>query len=123
HAARLEGRLDGMGSMLLLEEQDRSLWDRERMRLGAEWLARAASGEVFSRFHAEAGIAAEHCFAPSFRQTRWEEIADLYSMLERVAPSPLHTLNSAVAAAEWRGREAGLRGLGGTSATAWLVGT
>ena len=66
HAARLGARLDGMGGLLLLEEQDRSLWDRERMRLGAEWLARAASGEMFSRFHAEAGIAAEHCFAPSF---------------------------------------------------------
>ena len=67
HAARLGARVDGTGGLLLLEEQDRSLWDRERMQLGAEWLARAASGEVFSRFHAEAGIAAEHCFAPSFR--------------------------------------------------------
>ena len=68
HAARLGARLDGMGGLLLLEEQDRSLWDRERMQLGAEWLERAASGEVFSRFHAEAGIAAEHCFAPSFER-------------------------------------------------------
>ena len=123
HAARLEGRLDRMGGMLLLEEQDRSLWDRERMRLGAEWLARAASGEVFSRFHAEAGIAAEHCFAPSFRQTRWEEIADLYSMLERIAPSPLHTLNRAVAVAEWQGPEAGLAVLQGLVPPAWLVGS
>ncbi|MGH7427521.1 MAG: hypothetical protein ACREJ4_04065, partial [Candidatus Methylomirabilaceae bacterium] len=49
--------------------QNRTLWNRERMRLGAEWLARSATGEVFSRFHAEAGIAAEHCFAPSFGQT------------------------------------------------------
>jgi RNA polymerase sigma-70 factor (ECF subfamily) len=69
HAARLAARLDGAGGLLLLDEQDRSLWDRERMRVGAEWLARAASGEVFSRFHAEAGIAAEHCFAPSFSRT------------------------------------------------------
>ena len=122
HAARLEARLDGMGGLLLLEEQDRSLWDRERMRLGAEWLARAASGEVFSRFHAEAGIAAEHCFAPSFGQTRWKEIADLYSMLERVAPSPLHTLNRAVAVAEWQGPEAGLAVLQGLVPPAWLVG-
>ena len=112
HAARLGARLDGMGGLLLLEEQDRSLWDRERMRLGAEWLARAASGEVFSRFHAEAGIAAEHCFAPSFRQTRWNEIADLYSMLER-----------AVAVAEWQGPEAGLAVLEGLVPPAWLVGS
>jgi len=123
HAARLGARLDGMGGLLLLEEQDRSLWDRERMRLGAEWLARAASGEMFSRFHAEAGIAAEHCFAPSFRQTRWNEIADLYSILERVAPSPLHTLNRAVAVAEWQGPEAGLAVLEGLVPPAWLVGS
>ena len=123
HAARLGARLDGMGGLLLLEEQDRSLWDRERMRLGAEWLARAASGEVFSRFHAEAGIAAEHCFAPSFRQTRWNEIADLYSMLERVGPSPLHTLTRAVAVAEWQGPEAVLAVLEGLVPPAWLVGS
>ena len=123
HAARLEARLDGMGGLLLLQEQDRSLWDRDSMRLGAEWLARAASGEAFSRFHAEAGIAAEHCLAPSFRQTRWEEIAELYSMLERVAPSPLHTLNRAVAVAEWQGPEAGLAVLKGLVPPAWLVGS
>ena len=123
HAARLAARLDGLGGLLLLEEQDRSLWDRERMRLGAEWLARAASGEAFSRFHAEAGIAAEHCFAPSFRETRWKEIAELYSMLERIAPSPLHTLNRAVAVAEWQGPEAGLALLQGLAPPAWLAGS
>lgn len=123
HAARLAARVDGAGGLLLLEEQDRSLWDRERMRVGAEWLARAASGEAFSRFHAEAGIAAEHCFAPSFGQTRWKEIADLYSILERVAPSPLHTLNKAVAIAEWQGPEAGLAVLRGLVPPAWLLGS
>jgi len=123
HASRLGARLDAMGGMLLLEEQDRSLWDRERMRIGAEWLARAASGEVFSRFHAEAGIAAEHCFAPSFAETRWKEIADLYSMLERVAPSALNTLNRAVAVAEWQGPAAGLAVLQGLIPPAWLVGS
>jgi RNA polymerase sigma-70 factor (ECF subfamily) len=109
--------------MLLLHEQDRSLWDRERMRVGAEWLARSASGEVFSRFHAEAGIAAEHCAAPSFGQTRWQEIADLYCMLERIAPSPLHTLNRAVAVAEWQGPQAGLAILQGLAPPAWLAGS
>jgi len=123
HAARLGARLDGMGGLLLLEEQDRSLWDRERMRLGAEWLERAAGGETFSRFHAEAGIAAEHCFAPSFGQTRWREIADLYAMLERIDPSPLHTMNRAVAVAEWQGPEAGLALLQAIVPPAWLAGS
>jgi RNA polymerase sigma-70 factor (ECF subfamily) len=123
HAARLGGRLDGQGGLLLLEEQDRSLWDRQRIELGLRWLARAASGEVFSRFHAEAGIAAEHCFAPSFRETRWEQIADLYAMLERIAPSPLHTLNRAVAVAEWRGPQEGLAVLQGLVPPGWLAGS
>jgi len=109
HTARLSARSDRAGGLLLLEEQDRSLWDRERIGLGAEWLKRAASGEVFSRFHAEAGIAAEHCFAPSFAETRWAEISDLYAMLERVAPSPLNIMNQAVAIAEWKGPDEALK--------------
>ena len=123
HAARLGARLDGLGGLLLLEEQDRSLWDRERISVGLQWLARAASGEVFTRFHAEAGIAAEHCLAPSFAETRWNEIADLYAMLERIAPSPLHTLNRAVAVAEWRGPEAGLALLEDLAPPSWLAGS
>src|SRR3989441_38335 len=123
HAARLGARCDGTGGLLLLEEQDRSVWDRKRMRLGAAWLERSAHGEVFSRFHAEAGIAAEHCFAPSFAATRWKEISDLYAMLERIDPSPLHTMNRAVAVAEWQGPQAGLALLQALAPPAWLVGS
>ncbi len=120
HAARFAARVDGAGALLLLEEQDRSLWDQDRIRVGAAWLARSASGGTFSRYHAEAGIAAEHCFAPSFSDTRWKEIADLYAMLERAAPSPLHALNRAVAVAEWQGVEAALALLDGVAPPRWL---
>jgi RNA polymerase sigma-70 factor (ECF subfamily) len=123
HVARLGARVDATGGLLLLEEQDRSSWDRQQLRLGAQWLERSAQGDVFSRFHAEAGIAAEHAFAPSFERTRWNEIADLYAMLERIAPSPLHTLNKAVAVAEWQGPEAGLAVLEGLAPPAWLSGS
>ena len=123
HAARLSARGDAVGGLRLLEEQDRSLWDRDRMRIGAEWLERSAAGDVFSRFHAEAGIAAEHCFAPSFEDTRWKEIADLYAMLERIDPSPLHTMNRAVAIAEWQGPAAGLAVLEALAPPAWLAGS
>jgi RNA polymerase sigma factor (sigma-70 family) len=123
HAARLGARSDGMGGLLLLEEQDRSLWDREQMRVGVEWLERSARGEVFTRYHAEAGIAAEHCFATSFAETRWKEIADLYAMLDRIAPSPLHTMNRAVALAEWQGPDAGLALLQALAPPAWLAGS
>jgi RNA polymerase sigma-70 factor (ECF subfamily) len=123
HAARLGARLDGSGGLLLLEEQDRSHWDRKKIQLGMQWLERAASGDVFSRYHAEAGVAAEHCLAPSFRETNWREIADLYATLERMAPSPLHTLNRAVAVAEWQGPEAGLALLNGMAPPSWLAGS
>jgi len=121
HGARLGARRDAMGGLLLLEEQDRALWDREQMQMGAEWLKRSATGEVFSRFHAEAAIAAEHCFALSFAETRWKEIVDLYVMLERIDASPLHTLNRAVAVAEWQGPEAGLAVLDAFAPPAWLT--
>ena len=49
HAARLDARVDGAGGLLLLEEQDRSRWDRDRIQLGLQWLARGASGDLFSR--------------------------------------------------------------------------
>jgi RNA polymerase sigma factor (sigma-70 family) len=122
HAARLASRQDATGGLLLLEEQDRSLWDPEHLQQGATWLERAAQGDVFTRFHAEAGIAAEHCFAPSFAATRWNEIADLYAMLERLDPSPIHTLNRAVAVAEAQGPEAGLATLKRLVPPAWLDG-
>jgi RNA polymerase sigma factor (sigma-70 family) len=122
HAARFASRQDATGGLLLLEEQDRNLWDREHLQHGASWLARAADGDVFTRFHAEAGIAAAHCFAPSFEETRWDEIAELYAMLERIDPSPIHTLNRAVAVAQGHGPRAGLATLDGVVPPAWLAG-
>jgi RNA polymerase sigma-70 factor (ECF subfamily) len=122
HGARLTARLDGMGGLLLLEAQDRSLWDQHQVRLGAQWLQKAAGGATFTRFHAEAGIAAEHAFAPSFAQTRWKEIADLYAMLDGIAPSPLNAMNRAVAIAEWQGPEAGLALLTAIEPPPWVLG-
>lgn len=123
HRARLTARQDGAGGLLLLEEQDRSLWDRAEIQVGLEWLAKSAHGDSFSRYHAEAAIAAEHCLAPSFEETRWEKIAECYSMLEQLAPSPIHKLNRAVAIAEWRGPEDGLAILEGFDPPTWLAGS
>jgi RNA polymerase sigma factor (sigma-70 family) len=123
HSARMPARQDGSGGLLLLEEQDRSLWDREAIQRGLSWLARAAEGDVFSRYHAEAGIAAEHCLAPSFSETRWDRIIECYALLERLAPSALHTLNRAVAVAEWRGPAHGLAVIEGLEPPSWLLGS
>jgi RNA polymerase sigma factor (sigma-70 family) len=121
-AARFDARVDGAGGMLLLEEQDRSLYDKKSIQLGLSFLARAARGERLSRYHLEAGIAVEHCIAPSFAETRWEEIARLYELLDRVAPSPLNTLNRSIAIAEWQGPDAGLALLEALKPPAWLLG-
>ncbi len=122
HASRLAARNDPNGGLLLLEEQDRSRWDRAHIQRGSLFLARSAQGETFTRFHAEAGIAAEHCFAPSFETTRWDKIADLYAMLERMDPSPFHSVNRAIALAESNGPEAGLALLETVTPPSWLVG-
>jgi RNA polymerase sigma-70 factor (ECF subfamily) len=122
HAARFDARVDGMGGLLLLEEQDRALWDRERIERGLVHLARSARGEAPSRYHVEAGIAAEHCLAPSYAETNWEEIVRLYEVLERIAPSPLNVLNRAIALAEWKGPDAGLAALEAIEVPGWLLG-
>jgi RNA polymerase sigma-70 factor (ECF subfamily) len=75
------------------------------------WLARSAAGDELTRYHVEAGIAWEHCRAPTFADTDWRRIAEWYDMLERIAPSPLHTLNRAVAEAYLHGPHAGLERL------------
>jgi RNA polymerase sigma factor (sigma-70 family) len=121
-AARFDSRVDGAGGLLLLEEQNRSLWDRDLIHIGISYLHRSARGEIFTRYHAEAGIAAEHCLAPTYKETRWDEIARLYQMLEGVAPSPINTLNRAIAIAEWQGPDAGLALLEAINPPPWLLG-
>ncbi len=121
-AARFDARVDGAGGLLLLEEQDRARWDRELIQLGIAYLHRAARGDVFSRYHVEAGIAAEHCLAPTYAETRWDEIARLYELLDGIAPSPINTLNRSIAVAEWQGPAAGLALLESLKPPTWLLG-
>lgn len=123
HLARIGARQDQSGGLLLLEEQNRALWDPQGIQTGLEWLAKSAQGDVFSRYHAEAGIAAEHCLASSFQETRWDKVVECYSLLEQVAPSAIHRLNRAVAVAEWRGPTAGLTVLEGFEPPSWLAGS
>jgi RNA polymerase sigma-70 factor (ECF subfamily) len=122
HTARFDARVDGTGGMLLLEEQDRGLWDLELIQLGMQYLQRGSRGNRLSRYHVEAAIAAEHCLAPTYAQTRWEEIVRHYEALEILHPSPLNALNRAVALAEWKGVEAALSELEALTPPAWLLG-
>lgn len=123
HMARMTARQDSSGGLILLEQQDRTLWDKQKIQTGLEWLEKSSYGDNLSRYHAEAGIAAEHCLAPSFHETRWDKIAENYLLLEKVAPSAIHRLNRAVAVAEWRGPAAGLDVLQGFEPPSWLTGS
>ncbi len=123
HAARATARQDVNGGLLLLEEQDRALWDTTAIGIGLQWLARSATGNTYSRYHAEAGVAVEHCLAPSLAETRWERVVACYTLLEQVAPSAVHTLNRAVALAEWQGAPAGLELLNSSKQSSWLAGS
>jgi RNA polymerase sigma factor (sigma-70 family) len=121
HMARFDARVDGAGGLLILEEQDRSRWDHALVQRGLDHLVRSARGQTVSRYHAEAGLAAEHCLAASYPETNWGEIVRLYEVLERVAPSPLNVLNRAIALAEWKGPHAALAELEAFEVPSWLA--
>jgi RNA polymerase sigma-70 factor (ECF subfamily) len=108
HVARAPARCADDGSLVLLHEQDRSLWDAALLDEGFDCLARSARGQDFSRFHVEAGIAACHAKAKSYATTDWGEIVSLYDVLREASPSPVVDVNRALAVAMHRGAEAGL---------------
>ena len=107
--ARLSARLDAEGNLLLLAEQDRSLWDRAMIQRGLAHLNRSAAGEEISEFHLQAGIAYCHCTAPNYEATDWQRILTLYDILIETNNSPVVALNRAVAISRVRGPTAGLK--------------
>lgn len=111
HAARLEARLDQRGSILLMEEQDRSKWDRRLIQHAQEFLDQSAEGTVISPFHLEAAIACLHCTAPSYAETDWPAILRLYDTLLTINRSPVYLLNRAIVLAQIAGPHAGIRAL------------
>jgi RNA polymerase sigma-70 factor (ECF subfamily) len=111
-AARLPARTDGGGSLLLLADQDRGLWDQAQIKRGLRHLAASGAGERVTRYHLEAGIAACHCLAADFAATDWNGIVALYDRLLELDGSPVVALNRAVAVAQADGPHAGLTALG-----------
>ncbi|WP_329082676.1 RNA polymerase sigma factor [Streptosporangium sp. NBC_01469] len=97
-AARFPARTGPDGTPILLEDQDRRLWDFSAIRRGLAALARASTGSL-GPYGLQAAIAAAHASAPSVEATDWDRIVLLYEALGRVAPSPVVELNRAVAVA------------------------
>ena len=106
--SRSKARLDAQGAIVLLEDQDRALWDRNRIAEGTALLDKALRHGRPGPYQVQAAIAALHARAPRFEDTGWAEIEQLYAALERLQPSPVVSLNRAVAVARLRGPAAAL---------------
>jgi len=107
--SRRAARTSPTGELILLENQDRSLWNREQIAEGVELVERALKSRRFGPYTLQAAIAAVHAEAESTAATDWRQIVALYSQLVRIQPSPVVHLNRAVAIAECDGPEAGLK--------------
>lgn len=106
--ARRPARTGASGEAVSLEHQDRSRWDLAKRAEGTAVLDEALRQEQAGPYQVQAAIAALHVEAPSFAATDWGQIAALYATLERLDPSPVVTVNRAVAVAQTRGARAGL---------------
>jgi RNA polymerase sigma-70 factor, ECF subfamily len=106
--ARAPARLDADGEIVLLEDQDRSLWHREMIAEGLALVEKALRHRRPGAYQVQAAIAAMHARAARFEATDWGEIDQLYAVLETLQPSPVVTLNRAVAVARLHGPETAL---------------
>lgn len=109
--SRFNARTDGNGDLLLLEEQDRTLWNQEHIGLGLSYLELSAQGEELSDYHLEAGIASCHAVAANFEDTNWQQILTYYDILLSSNPSPIVALNRVVAVSMAKSFEQGLKEL------------
>jgi RNA polymerase sigma-70 factor (ECF subfamily) len=108
HASRLYGRVDDGGNFLMLKDQDRLRWNQGLIERGNYFLNRASTGKQVSSYHIEAAIAFEHCTAPSYAETKWEKILQLYNWLEQVRPDAIVRLNKLIVFSEVHGVKAAL---------------
>jgi RNA polymerase sigma-70 factor, ECF subfamily len=107
--SRRSARTSPAGELILLEDQDRSLWNQEQIKAGVALVEQALLSRRFGPYTLQAAIAAVHSQATSAAVTDWPQIVALYSVLARVEPSPVIELNLAVAVAMRDGPEAGLK--------------
>jgi RNA polymerase sigma-70 factor (ECF subfamily) len=121
HDSRRDARLDEAGDLIVLEEQDRGLWHQRQIDQALSLLDGTAVREA-GPFAIQAAIAAEHCKAKRAEDTNWQEIVRLYDLLERRQPSPIVSLNRAVAVAMADGPHSGLALIDALAASGDLEG-
>ena len=120
--ARREARTGDDGELILLEAQDRTRWDRDRIREGEDLVQRALAMSRPGPYQVQAAIAAVHDEAATPTETDWTQIADLYRTLARMTPTPVVELNLAVAVAMSDGPAIGLAMMNGIAASGELEG-
>ena len=108
HDSRRAARTSPTGDLILLEDQDRSLWNRDHITEGSALVERALAARQVGPYTIQAAIAAVHANAPNAAATDWAQIVALYDLLARAEPSPVVELNRAVAVAMRDGPSAGL---------------
>ena len=111
HESRSAARTSASGEIVLLDQQDRSRWNREQIAEGRALVARALSSRRIGPYAIQAAISAVHAEAASAAATDWAQIVGLYDVLARIDPSPVVELNRAVAVAMCDGPAAGLAGI------------
>jgi RNA polymerase sigma-70 factor (ECF subfamily) len=104
HASRFDARLSQEGDLILYDDQDITLWNKELTAKGAYYFRRAASGEILSKYHLEAGIAYWNTQKTDTKE-KWDNILQLYNRLLQVAYSPVAALNRTYALSKANGRE------------------
>lgn len=109
HEARRAGRTSSLGDVILLEDQDRSLWNRDQIQEGVTLVERALTSRRIGPYSLQAAIAAVHAEAPDMASTDWAQIVALYDLLLKAEPSAVIELNRAAAIAMRDGPEAGLK--------------
>jgi RNA polymerase sigma factor (sigma-70 family) len=101
--SRFDSRMGEDNTIILLQKQDRSKWDRDLIGMGYHFLNQSSAGNQLSVYHIESAIAAEHCLSPDYASTNWAALLQLYNHLLACKPIPIVRLNRAIVLAETDG--------------------
>jgi len=109
HTARIDSRISEEGALILLSDQDRSIWNSEFISKGSYYLNKASFGTSLSTYHIEAAIAYEHCTANSYETTNWNKILKYYDLLLSLDNDPVVFLNRCLIVTEVYGAQEALK--------------
>jgi RNA polymerase sigma-70 factor (ECF subfamily) len=107
HSSRFEARKNENGEIILYDDQDETLWNKELISKGAYFLHRASQGNKISKYHIEAGIAYWHTVKPDTKE-KWETILQLFNQLLQIEYSPIAALNRTYALSQVKGKAAAI---------------